>query len=81
MGVMGRFDEYVKTLLNVVQEAKGKWPRVQSWGAMGLCWGGKVCLTLSLGICQENLADIIQVRAMASQPGTPFKASGQVHPG
>lgn len=30
-------------LLKVVEEAKAKWTGIESFGAVGLCWGGKVC--------------------------------------
>lgn len=33
-------------LLKVVEEAKQKWTGVESWAALGLCWGGKVCYHL-----------------------------------
>ncbi|KUJ23973.1 uncharacterized protein LY89DRAFT_8048 [Mollisia scopiformis] len=53
-GKLGRF----------VEAAKGEveFGDVQSWGAFGLCWGGKIAV-------------------LASGPGTPFKVSGQTHPG
>jgi len=35
-------DRSVKELLDVVEEGKKKWKSVSSWGANGLCWGGKV---------------------------------------
>ncbi|KAH8805781.1 hypothetical protein F5884DRAFT_755340 [Xylogone sp. PMI_703] len=56
------FENHTPVFLNVVEETKKKFPNVKSWGAFGLCWGGKMC-------------------ALTSGPGTPFKASGQVHPG
>jgi len=42
MGRAMKFEENVETLLKVVGAAKSKWPGVTSWGAFGLCWGGKV---------------------------------------
>lgn len=33
----------VEDLLSIVKEAKTTYPGVKSWGAYGLCWGGKVC--------------------------------------
>ncbi|RFU30725.1 hypothetical protein B7463_g5633, partial [Scytalidium lignicola] len=56
------FEAQSATFLNVVEESKKKFTSVTSWGAFGLCWGGKIC-------------------ALTSGPKTPFKASGQVHPG
>jgi dienelactone hydrolase len=37
------FEAHGKVLLPLVEEAKAKWSSVTSWGAFGLCWGGKVC--------------------------------------
>lgn len=34
--------ENVPMVLKVTAEAKKRWPAVESWGAFGLCWGGKV---------------------------------------
>ena len=39
---LGSFDGSLKELLAVVEDGKKKWPGVESWGANGLCWGGKV---------------------------------------
>jgi hypothetical protein len=36
------FDKNAKDLLEFTKAAKGKWAGVESWGAFGLCWGGKV---------------------------------------
>lgn len=36
------FTENKEVLLNVVKEAKENFPSVGSWGAYGLCWGGKL---------------------------------------
>ena len=41
------YDENIAELQKVVEAAKKKWPSLVSWGAFGLCWGGKVCLLLS----------------------------------
>lgn len=57
-----KFNETVPDLYSVIDAAKAKYPSVESFGAVGLCWGGKVT-------------------ALASGPGTPFKATSQVHPG
>jgi dienelactone hydrolase len=35
-------ENHVQPLLNVTHAAKEKFPDVKSWGAFGLCWGGKV---------------------------------------
>lgn len=40
--VSRNFPEHAKTLIRLVNEAKTKWTQVTSWGAFGLCWGGKV---------------------------------------
>ena len=53
---------HTKAILEFTAAAKTKFSSVESWGAFGLCWGGKVAV-------------------LASAEGTPFKASGQVHPG
>jgi dienelactone hydrolase len=55
-------DENTKKLTDFLEVAKGEYSGVESWGAFGLCWGGKIAV-------------------LASQPGTSFKVSGQVHPG
>ncbi|KAE8152240.1 2-dehydropantoate 2-reductase [Aspergillus avenaceus] len=52
----------VDALLDVVRRYEGDVPGVEKWGALGLCWGGKVAV-------------------LASGPGSPFVATGQVHPG
>lgn len=39
---LGSFDKGVQELLAVVEDGKKKWPSAESWGANGLCWGGKV---------------------------------------
>ena len=31
-----------KELAAVIEDGKKKWPSIDSWGANGLCWGGKV---------------------------------------
>ena len=36
------FERNTPVVLKVVEEAKGKFGSVSSWGAYGLCWGGKV---------------------------------------
>lgn len=36
------FVGHSKTLVQVVSDAKTKWNHITSWGAFGLCWGGKV---------------------------------------
>lgn len=36
----------VEKLLKVVAEAKAKYPSVEKWAIIGLCWGGKVCTDL-----------------------------------
>ncbi|PMD18037.1 dienelactone hydrolase [Hyaloscypha hepaticicola] len=56
------FKKFSKELLDFTAAAKEKWTSIQSWGAFGLCWGGKVVV-------------------LSSAENTPFKASGQVHPG
>lgn len=33
-----------KILIETAEEAKKVWSGVNSWGAFGLCWGGKVCI-------------------------------------
>lgn len=38
----GSFADTLSVLLRTVAEAKQKWPSVQGWGIVGLCWGGKV---------------------------------------
>lgn len=32
----------VEKLLKVVAESKAKYPSVEKWAVLGLCWGGKV---------------------------------------
>ena len=39
------FTKGASTALNVRKEAGEKFSGVESWGAFGLCWGGKVGLT------------------------------------
>ncbi|PMD31223.1 dienelactone hydrolase [Hyaloscypha variabilis F] len=56
------FKNHAQELLDFNSAAKSKFASVSSWGAVGLCWGGKVVVILS-------------------GEGTPFTASGQVHPG
>ncbi|RDL34671.1 uncharacterized protein BP5553_07799 [Venustampulla echinocandica] len=55
-------DRWTRELAEVARDAKSKWEGVGSWGAYGLCWGGKVVV-------------------LSSGSNSPFKASGQVHPG
>jgi dienelactone hydrolase len=74
------FAEHAKTLTHVVSDAKTKWAQVTSWGAFGLCWGGKVS-TIHLTAQLNSSTDKRQVAALASGSDTPFKVSGQVHPG
>jgi hypothetical protein len=40
--VPASFGTGTRELLAVVGDAKRKYPSVESWGANGLCWGGKV---------------------------------------
>jgi hypothetical protein len=74
------FVGHVKTLTHVVSDAKSKWTHVTSWGAFGLCWGGKVSAILLAGLLGSSTDDQ-QVSALASGADTLFKVSGQVHPG
>jgi len=41
-----KYDENIAELQKVVEGAKKKWPSLVSWGAFGLCWGGKVFFLL-----------------------------------
>jgi hypothetical protein len=45
-GILG-LDENVGKLMEFMETAKGEWKGVESWGAFGLCWGGKVSFSLS----------------------------------
>lgn len=40
------FAKGASTMLDVRKEAGEKFSSVESWGAFGLCWGGKVALSL-----------------------------------
>jgi hypothetical protein len=40
-------DKHTKALVDFTAAAKEKWSGVESWGAFGLCWGGKVCISSS----------------------------------
>jgi len=40
-------DENVKKLTDFLEVAKGEWKGVESWGAFGLCWGGKIAVLAS----------------------------------
>ena len=83
------FGEHVAELYKLVDVAKKKWSSVGSWGAFGLCWGGKVsCSTVYFdnvyaGLCVRAgmLTMFHQITALASGADTPFAVSGQVHPG
>jgi len=35
-------DKHTEALVDFTAAAKEKWGGVESWGAFGLCWGGKV---------------------------------------
>ena len=35
-------EKNVATLLSIMKETKLLYPNVEKWGALGLCWGGKV---------------------------------------
>jgi dienelactone hydrolase len=41
------FPQVIKDLLDFTAAAKSKWSGVSSWGAFGLCWGGKVAVLTS----------------------------------
>ena len=41
------FPSYVEALSTFLEAAKAKFSRVDSWGSVGLCWGGKVVALLS----------------------------------
>ncbi|KAH8774106.1 dienelactone hydrolase [Hyaloscypha sp. PMI_1271] len=41
------FPQATKDLLEFTAAAKSKWSQVSSWGAFGLCWGGKVVVLTS----------------------------------
>jgi len=41
------FGPYLELLTAVVQAGKAKFSNVESWGSVGLCWGGKVVALLS----------------------------------
>lgn len=40
--ISGDRETHGKNLLAVVEAGNAKWGSVKSWGAYGLCWGGKV---------------------------------------
>ena len=40
--VPATFGSALPELLAVVEDGKKKWSKIGSWGANGLCWGGKV---------------------------------------
>ena len=40
--VANGFGDALKELSAVVEDSKKKWSSIESWGANGLCWGGKV---------------------------------------
>jgi dienelactone hydrolase len=41
------FPHVTKDLLDFTAAAKSKWSSISSWGAFGLCWGGKVVVLTS----------------------------------
>lgn len=61
MAVAGEFAAHSAKIGAVVAAGREKW-NIESWGALGLCWGGKVAV-------------------LSSGEGSPFKVTGQVHPG
>lgn len=42
------FAEHTKSLVGSVGAAKEKFAKVEGWAALGLCWGGKVCFSISI---------------------------------
>lgn len=42
MAEHAEFHKNVEVLINVSKEYRTKFPSVKNWGALGLCWGGKV---------------------------------------
>jgi len=40
-------NKHTKSLLEFTAAAKEKWSSVESWGAFGLCWGGKIVVLTS----------------------------------
>lgn len=41
-GYAMNFQAHLKEFLRHTEEVKKQYPSVESWGAVGLCWGGKV---------------------------------------
>ncbi|KAH8591331.1 hypothetical protein B0O99DRAFT_272875 [Bisporella sp. PMI_857] len=42
MEKVGKYDEFGAVLRSVIEDGKGRFPGVEGWAALGLCWGGKV---------------------------------------
>ena len=41
------FERYLPLVTSLVKAAEARFPSVESWGSVGLCWGGKVSALLS----------------------------------
>lgn len=60
MGFVGEkadIGKNVGVLREVVRGYREVFPGVKCWGALGLCWGGKVGLFPSFGVFDEGCAD------------------------
>lgn len=52
-------DENVEKLTDFLEVAKGEYKGVESWGAFGLCWGGKVSLEHEMRRLKASGADTV----------------------
>ena len=68
-------------MVNLVTEKTGG--TIHTWGALGMCWGGKVGVSWGRlkGKWERRRVLIgVQIVSLSSQQGTPFKAVAEVHP-
>jgi dienelactone hydrolase len=48
------FETQLPALQVVLKAAKEKWPGVKAWGAVGICWGGKVGVLFKERRCADG---------------------------
>lgn len=56
---------------------------IQTWGALGMCWGGKVGVSHAGAWTKRGGLTVligVQIVSLVSQQGTPFKVVAEVHP-
>ncbi|KAL9044871.1 MAG: hypothetical protein Q9214_002023 [Letrouitia sp. 1 TL-2023] len=68
----------------LVKQLHEKYPQIQKWGSLGMCWGGKASFAFYNVLLNKNMQLMqrggIQIVSLTSKSGTVFSAAAEVHP-